>query len=847
LAGSPAFAQSGIDAQENLFGATNVGAIVGHGGLSAAVSETGDITVLSWPNPSTNDQLGYVSSNALDARQQPRFGAPEGAGVVLGLQLHSGDATEIRWLREADAVTQGFDTWDRAVPETVFTWSDGLTVTLLDAIDPDRDVLARIVSVDESPAGVEAVDLLSYANLSPIPLDSRIPELPFVDWAFDGRNDFAAVWDPARQRVVHFHPEGNRVYDDLLDAVFAPSADWGPIGDALAAGTPDGAALSDTLSGYGPGAYAAIATVPAPSQHQVGYDTTDWCGLADALIANFVALPTVFEGFNLPIDPSVLDNLRCPADFEPVHVDEGWVHDATDPWVDLADGALEGSDAAAGEVSSALVTPMAVEAGAYTATLYIGFGPDDAAAHTAVDDAIAAGDVDGRCDAAVAEWIAPLVIPGEVGSGTHTLSARALINMRVGTDRETGALVASLARQPPYNSDWPRDGAFFNIALDASGQSELVAKRLDLYVDWQRSEPVEPTPLIDPEPPEDPDFGNTGTYPADAWEMNYTPDGEPGGNLRFEIDTTAFAVWTMIAHVGWADDPEGALRSRWDSIERGCDLLARWKDPENDLHAPAQEDDAVPYTQTLHGAITVFGTLEQASRAARMIGEDDAAQRWEARAIELRQAIIDEMWNEEEGRFVQEATFRGPFAASGRVPTGPSAWAIWPMRILTWDDPWVPRQIEFDRAIIELNLDGESGGSYFMKNTNSQGVAEHRVPELAGINDTVLERLVALSTEGTYHFGEAMVLTDDGVSQRTANPHLWQGALFYLTALAIEEPGSIEAYEDVLPESRVILPRALPEEEDEKGCGCMTSGASGLGALVLAGLLALASRRRAGR
>ena len=66
-----------IDAIEHIFGATNVNAICGHGRISVGVSADGDVTVLTWPSPSYSDQLGYVSSNAYDARSRPRLGASE--------------------------------------------------------------------------------------------------------------------------------------------------------------------------------------------------------------------------------------------------------------------------------------------------------------------------------------------------------------------------------------------------------------------------------------------------------------------------------------------------------------------------------------------------------------------------------------------------------------------------------------------------------------------------------------------------------------------------------------------------------------------------------------------------
>ena len=36
-----------------------------------------------------------------------------------------------------------------------------------------------------------------------------------------------------------------------------------------------------------------------------------------------------------------------------------------------------------------------------------------------------------------------------------------------------------------------------------------------------------------------------------------------------------------------------------------------------------------------------------------------------------------------------------------------------------------------------------------------------------------------------------------------STPHLWEGTLFYLTALALEDPDALLRYDDALPESRV--------------------------------------------
>jgi hypothetical protein len=78
LRAAPAPAQAAltrVDTVEHIFGASNVNAVAGHGGLTAGVSRDGDVTVLTWPSPSCCDQLNYLASNALNARTLPRMGA----------------------------------------------------------------------------------------------------------------------------------------------------------------------------------------------------------------------------------------------------------------------------------------------------------------------------------------------------------------------------------------------------------------------------------------------------------------------------------------------------------------------------------------------------------------------------------------------------------------------------------------------------------------------------------------------------------------------------------------------------------------------------------------------------
>ncbi len=842
---APCAATSTIDGIEHIFGSTNVHAVTGHGRLSVGVSADGDVTVLTWPSPSFTDQLAYLSSNDVNARALPRFGAPEGAGLFLGLLVELSNGREVTWLRDREewSIDQSYGPDDgpnvvtRHVSERL-----GLTVTVTDTVRPprgDEDVMARLVEVQRAvDSPVQAAWLLTYANLSPLPGNSRIAEIPVVDWLFDGSNDFAAVWDASASAVIHFHPRDQLIYDQVASLVVPPAVDYGPIGAQLVAGTPSAPALAELVGSldddYAPGAYLALTSRPAPDEHQIGYDATPLCAARDTFADNLLKLPQTVPGAQLPIDPSLIDLLRC-AGAAPPREREGWTHDAADALADLADGELSGSGIAAGEVNEALRTPLAFEptqgGSLASAALLLGAAPTAAAARAVVQEVTDPSQVADAARQELDSWLAGLYLPESGPPEVRKVARRSLINLRVGTDAATGAIVASISRQPPYGLDWPRDGAFFDAALDISGQSALVDRRADLYVGWQRREPVQATPLVDQPPPADPRSGESSAYPAGAWEMNYYPDGMVGGLFRFEIDNAAFALYSIVSHVGWAEGaPRDYLEARWDAIARAANLLADWRDAATGLQAPAQEDDNAAYTQTLHGAVTVFGALDVAGQAARLEGRDAEARHWEARACELRNAILTHLYDAGAQRFVSGI---GQSYDPQRAPTGETAWLVWPMRLLPWEDPRVQTQLRGDVELIEPRVQLETeGGSYFMKNTVSFGLA-NLDPDLESRIIAMRDFLAEHHPTSTGHFGESMVVVPglDGptASQRVATPHLWEGVLYYLTAMAVDAPQRFDRHLDVLPPSRVPpagspCPAVFPCAGDCDGSGGVTIG-----------------------
>jgi hypothetical protein len=846
-AGVPAITR--VDTVEHVFGASNVNAVAGHGGLTAGISRDGDVTVLAWPSPSCCDQLTYLASNALDARSLPHYGALDGMGVVIGVAFDGAAGSTLSWLDDGTwTVDQRYLDDTSLLPVTHFR-SDArdLDVTITDSVPPDADVLQRRVVLVRGPAAAAGTyAFVTFANLGPT--QSQIPELPLADWALDSRNDFGAVWDDASGTAIQFHPAGRDDVRSLGDAIATPDVDYGPL-DALLAGTPDDpAALAAFVSGldaaYGDGVYAAVTTLPPPSEHQVGYDATPFCGALGEFLDRLAVLPSY--GIPLPIDPSAADVLRCTDGTDALRTAHGWTHDAADARADAiaGDGHLSGASVAAGRVDLALRTPLDASG---SVTIRIAFAHSAVGARAVLTGLVDPGAIEAADQAAWHAVADTFLVPtattaAPIDPGTEVVTRvtrRALLHDVAGTARDTGAIVASIARQAPYGIDWPRDGAFFDYAFDVAGDPARVTRRLEWIAPLLRGVPIaHPTPIVDAPAPLDP-ITMRHDYPADAWEMNYYADGTTGGNIRFEIDNTALMVWSMGAHIGYLDEPERArvADELYPVMLRAANLIAAWRDPATGLDALASEDDTITFTSGLHGAVTVFAALESAARVARYRGDVASAVRWEARAGELRDAILTQLYDPASGLFFSMPSADGVINI-GMVANGDTAWLVWPAELLPFDDARVSRQLRADlmAALAVLRGDGE-GGQYLSKNFLAAAVAvTHGAdPSLRPLVEEGIARLAAsVPTEDTQVYGEVYVNVGTSgaplFDQRTSNPHLWEGTLTYLAAMALEHPERFDVERMTLPAAQTPPPSA----PSSSGCSCRVGQTRERGSVVMA-------------
>jgi hypothetical protein len=879
VAGSAsAGAPNAIDITEHIFGATNVNAVVGHGGLTAGISIDGDLTMISWPGPSFANQILYLSSNDLDARSEPHFGALDGMGSYVGLLVTTASGQSLVWLRDSSfSHVQGYTQPDAPVVATTFTRSDlGLTVVLTDVVSPDVDLLTRRVEVTRSASSpVTAASLVVYENLSPTV--SKIPEAPLADWLLGWANDFVAVYDETAHAIVDMHPSDRGVIDGLFELGMDPTqVDYGPI-DALMSGTPTDAQIDGFLASldtdFAPGVAALITTDPPPTSFQVGADATPFCSQADKLAANISALPTIFHDPGLEDVTAIAGEAMCTDSLPRVQAARGWTWAPQDALANLATGTLSGSRLAACQTNGALITPLTFQGNTAEGDALFAFGSTVAAARTALRDGetVSASARQTAAEQAGRNALAGALLPDEslLGAQTVKVAQRALVNMYVARDRTKGAIVASVTHQPPYYLDWPRDGSFIMHALDVAGVLSWPTTRGEWYATIQRQKLV-PFSLISGPAPVDPDTDITG-FPAFAWEMNYYADDTIGGPIRFEIDNTALHLWAVAVHAAAlpASDRKKFVDVVWPTFKNALDLMIRWRNPENDLQALANEDDQLSLTCTLHGSTAVYAALVAGARLANFEGDGVTARAALARSEALQKAIVANYFDTTTGLFVNSPLDGGADGSAeggdtdsgsdnaGSTALGDTAWLVWPARVLEPNDPRQETQLVHDMREVLRDVRGETqGAAYDMKTV----VAAALLGKAGGSRDMAMEavqRLANIATPDTLHFGEVFV-TVPGVdggpptfSERVATPHVWEGTLFYLSAMALSMPDRFDPEIAAFPLPVTAVPTGVTPPG---GCGaCSAVGEDaretswpswGLAGAGIAGLAAFRAVRR---
>lgn len=684
---------------ERTFGATNINGAVGNGALTAGISAQGELTVFRWPSPSYYDQLNYETSTADKARELPFLGAKENEGSFAGIYYRTASENGISWFRDTQQWThyQSYLTEDSNVLLTISTnLVLGIEITTYDFILPEQDVLVRHYEIErreDSP--VNLARFIYYENLAPCL--SKLPEYPTRDWADDRQNDFALLYHSGKGLLVHFLPHN----------------DDGSKFDNLLAGSQDLQAVDQFINGlddtFGEGVYIIIGSDFNPGGFQCGYD-----------------------------------NIDAPA---------GEQQEAIDAYLDSIDGVLDGSPVAVGKTTGALLKDLDLDStGKDELTIYLCVADTFDGAKKLLKD-MKNKSFTGHLNETERwwrEWLCPAMLPDTEDEDIIRVSKRTLISIRTAYDKRSGAIVASIATQPPYGEDWPRDGAYINYALDVAGYREMVTKHNLFYARVQRKvdEPTRPI----------------GTYAG-----NYYADGvESMPAVFLEIDETGLAAWTMWEHYNFIEnerEKSDYLEAVYPAIKLAADALVECKDPINNLECEYFNEGLPGFVQDKYGAMNVLLGLNSASAAAREIGEEEEVYtRWEQRVEELKEAVEKEFDHLGDG---------------------------WPRGLLPEEDPQNMELAEsYYQAILPF-INREAALYTYVAN-NTLDLAHwwrEDAQKLAKVKEALDILVKEVPTRYTDHYGEVYPIAEiEGAKQfrnQTSIPHIWAASLAYLTAMTV--------------------------------------------------------------
>lgn len=745
-----------VDSIEHIFGATNINGISGNGGLTVGISKEGDLTLLKYPSPSYYDQLNYKTGNQENAREMRFFGAEENMGAFSGFIVYLDSQQELTWLRDEKwKKNQYYNTDDSAILVTEYFRDDyGISVHQYDFVLPEFDVYVRHHTIELLPGSpVKSLELVFYENLAPC--NYKEPYVPTYDWSDDRKNDFALLYYSPKDVLIHFRPD---IPDySSIKVLYEQPVSQMDVDEYV------NKIIEDNQGGI----FSVIGGTKRSIAHQAGEDSTTPCLTQD--IASF------------PFHPE-------------------------DAFQDVKDMTLSGSSVALCQANGVLFFPVELnEFHEGEATVLISFGKTLGEAMENYESVLLkdVNELLYGTELFWREWIKDAKLPMSADRDVIAFSKRTLISTLISTDRETGAIVASVSTQPPYGEDWPRDGAFINLALDLAGFSSMVTEHNNFYSRVQRKEQGQDV------------FGMYPDAPPGTFAMNYYADGIPGGPIDFEIDETGLALWTLVNHAKFLKSDSGRceyFNAVYPAIKLSADALTQCKDPANNLQCYAYEDDNYTLTQGLQGAVTVYLGLKSAVEAGRALHEDESVvNAWEQRANELKEAILTHLFNYNTNSF------------EGRE-TGSRAWLLWPAEFYEAGDPVAEKEADALYSIVLPHLLKESdGGAYLGKLTLALAIYwKGRTDKFKSLEEIILPLLKELPTKGTRHVGEVFATIDalppgapDGIKDtfdaRVAVPHIWEASLNYLSAMALYNPEAFEPLEKKLGE----LPCPL-----EKGCGC---------------------------
>lgn len=287
----------------------------------------------------------------------------------------------------------------------------------------------------------------------------------------------------------------------------------------------------------------------------------------------------------------------------------------------------------------------------------------------------------------------------------HELSAehialfkRSLLYMRAHVDNDGGIIASTDSDMLQYGFDtysyvWPRDAAYTALALDKAGDTN-VAKR---FFEFCRD-----------------------TISKDGYFLHkFLPDKSLGSSwhpwikdgvtqLPIQEDETALVLYAMCEHYRYSRDLEFLEEMYNPLVEKAANFLVRYRDEKTKLPLPSYDLWERKRGSSTFTASTVYGALIAAAELSEILGKDTHEERYRTAAEEVRQAILEYLWDEKSGTFVNMVEMQDGGLIYDRTIDMASVYGVFAFGILPPEDPKLARAFETSVRVLGEGI--ASGG-----------------------------------------------------------------------------------------------------------------------------------------
>ena len=298
-----------------------------------------------------------------------------------------------------------------------------------------------------------------------------------------------------------------------------------------------------------------------------------------------------------------------------------------------------------------------------------------------------------------------------------SLFKRSLLTIRTHADNR-GAIIASADSdmlqngRDTYSYMWPRDGAFSAMAFDMAGDFN-VAERFFDFCDHVLTD--------------------------DGYFMHkYRPDESLGSSwhpwmrngkieLPIQEDETALVLIALWNHYSQSRDLEFIEKVYNSLVKRSADFMVGYRDPKTRLPKASYDLWEEKFGIHTFTAASVYQALTVAAKFAKLLGKEKSEHIYTTAAFEIRQSILNYLYDEEQGIFVKMINVSDDSGITyDRTLDMSSVYGIFAFSVLDIEDPRLARAIKQveERLLVKTVVGGIAryeGDIYFRDTTGVPG------------------------------------------------------------------------------------------------------------------------------